>query len=55
MRLHRPGESLRAEVRHQIDGGYAEPAVADARCCFELPAAIDDAHAAPLLCAGQQS
>lgn len=37
---------------YQIDGGYAEHAVADARYCFELPAALDDAHAAPLLCAG---
>lgn len=37
---------------YQIDGGYAEHAVADARYCFELPTALDDAHAAPLLCAG---
>lgn len=37
---------------YQIDGGYAEHAVADARFCFELPAALDDVHAAPLLCAG---
>lgn len=37
---------------YQIDGGYAEHAVADARYCFELPHAIDDIHAAPLLCAG---
>jgi propanol-preferring alcohol dehydrogenase len=36
----------------QIDGGYAQHAIADARYCFELPAALDDAHAAPLLCAG---
>lgn len=36
----------------QLDGGYAELALADARYCFELPQAIDDAHAAPLLCAG---
>ena len=34
------------------DGGYAEHAVADARYCFALPAALDDFHAAPLLCAG---
>lgn len=34
------------------DGGYAEYAVADERFCFPLPAAIDDLHAAPLLCAG---
>lgn len=37
---------------YQIDGGYAEHVVADARYCFELPPQIDDAHAAPLLCAG---
>jgi propanol-preferring alcohol dehydrogenase len=36
----------------QIDGGYAEYVVADARYCLELPESIDDAHAAPLLCAG---
>jgi propanol-preferring alcohol dehydrogenase len=35
-----------------IDGGYAEYVVADARFCFPLPDAFDDAHAAPLLCAG---
>lgn len=37
---------------YQIDGGYAEHAVADARYCFELPKDMDDLHAAPLLCAG---
>jgi len=37
---------------YQIDGGYAEQAVADARFCFHLPAGYDDEHAAPLLCAG---
>ena len=37
---------------YQIDGGYAEYALADARFCFPLPAKYDDAHAAPLLCAG---
>jgi alcohol dehydrogenase, propanol-preferring len=37
---------------YQIDGGFAQHAVADARYCFKLPAALDDAHAAPLLCAG---
>jgi propanol-preferring alcohol dehydrogenase len=37
---------------YQINGGYAEEAVADARFCFHLPAAYDDVHAAPLLCAG---
>lgn len=37
---------------YQLDGGYAEHVVADARYCFELPPNLDDAHAAPLLCAG---
>jgi propanol-preferring alcohol dehydrogenase len=37
---------------YQINGGYAELAVADARFCFPLPDAYDDMHAAPLLCAG---
>lgn len=37
---------------YQLDGGFAEYVVADARYCFELPAAIDDVHVAPLLCAG---
>lgn len=33
-------------------GGFAQYAVADARFCFQLPEQYDDAHAAPLLCAG---
>jgi len=37
---------------YQLDGGYAEYALADARYCFELPPSLDDTHAAPLLCAG---
>ena len=37
---------------YQLDGGYAEYVLADARYCFELPETFDDAHAAPLLCAG---
>lgn len=37
---------------YQIDGGYAEYTVADHRYCFPLPDGYDDAHAAPLLCAG---
>ncbi len=36
----------------QIDGGYAEQVLADARYVFVLPPGYDDAHAAPLLCAG---
>jgi propanol-preferring alcohol dehydrogenase len=37
-----------------VDGGYAELAVADARFCFPLPSADDwpDLQVAPLLCAG---
>src|SRR6266699_2479880 len=34
------------------DGGYATHALADARYCFPLPERMDDAEAAPLLCAG---
>ncbi|UCF22602.1 MAG: zinc-dependent alcohol dehydrogenase family protein [Ralstonia sp.] len=34
------------------DGGYAEYAVCDARYCLPIPDRYDDAHAAPLLCAG---
>jgi len=37
---------------YTIDGGYAEEAVADERYCFALPENVDDAHIAPLLCAG---
>jgi propanol-preferring alcohol dehydrogenase len=34
------------------DGGFATHTIADARYCFPLPEGMDDAHAAPLLCAG---
>ena len=37
---------------YQIDGGYAEYAVADARYCFPIPTGYADRQAAPLLCAG---
>jgi propanol-preferring alcohol dehydrogenase len=37
---------------YDVDGGYAEFAVADARFCFPLPDTFDDLQAAPLLCAG---
>lgn len=37
---------------YTVDGGYAEFAVARADFVFPLPAALDDLHAAPLLCAG---
>jgi propanol-preferring alcohol dehydrogenase len=33
-------------------GGYAEAAVVDERYAYAIPAAFDDEHAAPLLCAG---
>ncbi len=34
------------------DGGYAEYVVVDERFAYPLPQALDDLHAAPLLCAG---
>jgi propanol-preferring alcohol dehydrogenase len=37
---------------YNIDGGYAEFTVADARYCFHLPSEYDDVEVAPLLCAG---
>lgn len=37
---------------YQIDGGYAEYAVADQRFCFAIPDTFSDVEAAPLLCAG---
>ncbi|MBV9762859.1 MAG: zinc-dependent alcohol dehydrogenase family protein [Acidobacteriaceae bacterium] len=37
---------------YTVDGGYAEYAIARADFVFPLPAALDDLHAAPLLCAG---
>jgi len=37
---------------YNIDGGYAEFVVADARFCFRLPDQYSDVDAAPLLCAG---
>jgi len=35
-----------------IDGGFAELTVADERFCLEIPEAISDIQAAPLLCGG---
>ncbi len=35
-----------------IDGGYAERTVADARFCFPIPDGYPDEQAAPLMCAG---
>ena len=52
---HANRENLCPNARYtgyQLDGGYAEFAVADAAFCFPLPAKYDDVHAAPLLCAG---
>jgi alcohol dehydrogenase, propanol-preferring len=37
---------------YDIDGGYAELAVADERYCHRIPESYADAQAAPLLCAG---
>jgi propanol-preferring alcohol dehydrogenase len=48
-------ENLCTQARftgYQLDGGYAEYAVADQRYCFALPEPYSDAEAAPLLCAG---
>jgi len=36
---------------YQVDGGYAEYALADQRYSFALPDGYSDAEAAPLLCA----
>ena len=35
-----------------VDGGFAEYAVADERFCFPIPDGYADVQAAPLLCAG---
>ena len=48
-------ENLCDRVRftgYDLDGGYAELAVADERYCFPIPDGYDDVQAAPLLCAG---
>jgi alcohol dehydrogenase, propanol-preferring len=48
-------ENLCDEARftgYQIDGGYADYAVADHRFCFPISAEYPDLQAAPLLCAG---
>ena len=37
---------------YQINGGFAEYCVADARFCFTIPEGYPDEQAAPLLCAG---
>jgi propanol-preferring alcohol dehydrogenase len=51
----RRAENLCDTIRftgYDIDGGYAEYAVARAAFTYPLPDALDDTHAAPLLCAG---
>lgn len=48
-------ENLCVQARftgYDRDGGFAGFTLADERFCFALPAAYDDPHAAPLLCAG---
>jgi alcohol dehydrogenase, propanol-preferring len=48
-------ENLCDEARftgYDIDGGFAELAVADERFCFPIPDGYADEQAAPLLCAG---
>ncbi|MGH2936091.1 MAG: zinc-dependent alcohol dehydrogenase family protein [Gaiellaceae bacterium] len=48
-------ENLCDEARftgYDLDGGYAEYAVADERFCFPIPDGYPDLQAAPLLCAG---
>ncbi len=37
---------------YDLDGGYAELALADERFCFPIPEGYPDEQAAPLLCAG---
>ncbi|MGZ4124702.1 MAG: zinc-dependent alcohol dehydrogenase family protein [Actinomycetota bacterium] len=37
---------------YDLDGGYAEAAVADARFCLPLASALSDEQVAPLLCGG---
>ena len=37
---------------YDVDGGFAELAVADERFCFPIPESYPDTQAAPLLCAG---
>jgi propanol-preferring alcohol dehydrogenase len=51
----RGAENLCPESRYtgwDEDGGFAEYAVVPAAYAYPLPAALDDEHAAPLLCAG---
>jgi propanol-preferring alcohol dehydrogenase len=48
-------ENLCVDARftgYDIDGGYAEYAIAHAAYCFPIPEDLSDTQAAPLLCAG---
>ena len=48
-------ENLCAQIvftGYHVDGGYAQYVVARADYVYPLPGSFDDAHAAPLLCAG---
>ena len=48
-------ENLCARAKYtgyQVDGGFAEFCVADARFCFAIPGDYPDLQAAPLMCAG---
>ncbi len=48
-------ENLCAQIMftgYHVDGGYAQYLVARADYVYPLPGSFDDAHAAPLLCAG---
>ena len=53
-----PGRARRTSARRRrftgwdVDGGYAEYAVADERYAYRLPDGLGDLEAAPLLCAG---
>ncbi len=52
---NRGRENLCDDARYtgyQMDGGFAEYAVADVRYCFPVPEGYEDHQAAPLLCAG---
>ena len=52
---HAGRENLCSRARftgHDLDGGYADYAVADARYAFPLPSGYSDLEVAPLLCGG---
>ncbi len=51
-RVEKVARDIQRFTGYNIDGGYAEFAVADARFCFPLPDQFENVAAAPLLCAG---